>query len=663
MRPLRAIIPLVRRQPSAALVREAVWRVWKPYRSVRLQAAIRRGETRIAFRNLPYYKPDLSRIDAQSAETILSFADLICGGRFAFMGYPTASLGFPPPWNRDFVSGFEWEQLPASQMHPVVRHNGSDVKVPWELSRLQFLPVLAKAWRLSGKGHYREVAKDLLSDWLEKNPVGTGVNWTLAMETALRGMSLCFTLSLLQPLQPGEEMWERQVTRSVWEHLLYTESCLEFSHLVRSNHYLGNITGLLCMTMFLQGPGMARRRNQYLTQIQKEILRQVYEDGGDYEASFSYHVLVLQMFTSAFLLMRAEGVPIEQEFIVRLQKMYEYLAEIAGPCGYLPHVGDTDDGRVELLTSDLKQIITQPPDQRNSLLVSGMIGIGNGLFDLGYQGSFEDAAWYGLPAAKSKSNDSRQIVFPKSGVGVARSGTAEVIFCAIPNGIHGGGSHSHNDKLSLILRLGGQELFCDAGTFCYTRDAAKRNQFRSTRAHNTIMVDGEEQNLINPDKHYVFCIGNEAVVSAIEVKQNGAKIQMSASHSGYRRLGVEHKRSVTLCDGLLLVEDELAGSNEHSFEMNWNIPSPWRIAPVSGEEIVIAGPMRVHLQVSSTLPLECSEQPAQISRTYGGAIQPGTTVRIAGRGRFPCFIVTKVQWDERHEDTEYKYRAEKQVRC
>jgi hypothetical protein len=584
-------------------------------------------------------------MDTQSAEAILSFADLICGGKFAFMGYPTASLGFPPPWNRDFISGFEWEQLPASEMHPVVRHNGSDVKVPWELSRLQFLPVLAKAWRLSGTEHYREAAKTLISDWIEKNPVGTGVNWTLAMETALRGMSLCFTLSLLQPRKPGEEAWERQVTRSIWEHLLYTESCLEFSHLVRSNHYLGNITGLLCMAMFLRGPGIERRRNLYLAQIQKEILRQVYEDGGDYEASFSYHVLILQMFTSAFLLMRAEGVPIAQGFVTRLQKMYEYLAEIAGPSAYLPHVGDTDDGRVELLTSDLQQIITQSPDQRNSLLVSGMIGIGNGLFDLGYEGSFSDAAWYGLPAGKSKSNYSRQAVFPKSGVGIARSGIAEAIFCAIPNGIHGGGSHSHNDKLSLLLRLDGQELFCDSGTFCYTRDAAKRNQFRSTRAHNTIMVDGEEQNIINPDKHYVFCIGNEAVVSAIEVKHDADKIQMSASHSGYQRLGVEHRRSVTLSTDLLLIEDELTGSGEHSFEGHWNIPYPWRMERMNQDEIVIQGPTRVRLQVSSTLTLKCFSQSAQISRTYGGATQPGTTIRIAGRGRFPCSIVTKVQWE------------------
>src|SRR5208282_2413497 len=305
MRPLRAIVPMLIRESPVTLAREAVWRVWKPYRSIRLLSAMRRDPAPLGFREIPYYRPQLDGIDSSNARIILGVADLVRAGTFPFLGYVTADIGFPPRWNRDFVSGFEWEERPAAQLQPVVRHNGSDVKVPWELSRLQFLPVLAKAHLLSRDDKYREAARVLLLDWLKRNPVGVGVNWTLAMESALRGMSLCFMLSLLQPLRPEERGWGRAVIRSIWEHLLYTEASLEFSHVVRSNHYLSNIVALLCMATFLEGPDLERRRASYQHQVQEEIFRQVYEDGVDYEASLGYHVLVLQMFTSAYLLMRA----------------------------------------------------------------------------------------------------------------------------------------------------------------------------------------------------------------------------------------------------------------------------------------------------------------------------------------------------------------------
>ncbi len=75
-----------------------------------------------------------------------------------------------------------------------------------------------------------------------------------------------------------------------------------------------------------------------------------------------------------------------------------------------------------------------------------------------------------------------------------RSGDASVVFCAMPNGIHGKGSHTHCDKLSFVFRLGADEVFCDSGSRCYTRSAELRNLDRSTRAHNTLVIDGADQN-------------------------------------------------------------------------------------------------------------------------------------------------------------------------
>jgi hypothetical protein len=643
MRPLRALLPTLRRQSLAALAREAIWRLWKPYRSASYLAAIRREEPSLRFRPVPYYQPNLSDV-GDGASAIVGFADQICAGRFPFLGYETAELGFPPRWNVDFVTGFEWEHLPAAQVQPVVRHNGSDVKVPWELSRLQFLPVLAKAHLLTREPQYREAAKELFSDWQARNPVGIGVNWTLAMETALRGMSLCFLLSLMQPLRPDEEAWGKEVTGSIWQHLLYTESCLEFSHLPRSNHYLGNIVGLHCMATFLDGPGIERRRRSYQRRVQNEIFRQVYEDGGDYEASFSYHFLVLQMFTSSLLLMRADQCAPMPEFTARVRGMFSYLAELADDNGCVPQVGDADDGRVELLTSDLTQMITLRREDRNSLRVPGYLALGDALFNLGCGGDPSDSAWYGLRPSGKKAVRPRLTVFPKSGVAIGRNNNSEVVFCAIPNGIHGGGSHTHNDKLSMIVRIGGAELLCDSGTLWYTRDTRLRNRFRSTAAHNTVLVDGLEQNEIAPGWQSLFVIGDQVRVSAIDANDSVEEIRFAASHSGYGRIGVSHQRIVRLFPNRIFVEDTLSGAGNHSFELFWNLPGIWRLENWGqGRVFEFSGPSRVSFNFESNLALDLSHETVPVSRTYGGATEAATRIRVAGSGP-PSTIVTIIAW-------------------
>jgi len=54
------------------------------------------------------------------------------------MGYGTVDLSRKPKWNVDFVSGMDWPAIPLDNRH-CMRFDASDVKVPYELSRLQFI--------------------------------------------------------------------------------------------------------------------------------------------------------------------------------------------------------------------------------------------------------------------------------------------------------------------------------------------------------------------------------------------------------------------------------------------------------------------------------------------------------------------------------------------
>jgi uncharacterized heparinase superfamily protein len=518
---------------------------------------------------------------------------------------------------------------------------------------------LGKAYRITGEERYRDTAKDLLSHWIESNPVSVGVNWTIAMEAALRAMSICFLLNLLSPFRREEQTWVAAVTHSLAQHLHYIEANIEFSHLCTSNHYLGDIVGLYCLSVFLDGKGMASRRREYRRRIEVEMCCQVYEDGGDYEASTGYQVLVTQFFASAFLLMRAErSAPATPAFVERLRSMFRFLNTIAGASGELPQVGDCDDGRTELLLDDIQQMILLPVAKRNSLRIPGLLGLGQRLFGEGADaGAGDDALWYGLGDTSrnssleshpdgSSANSTK--VLPKSGIGILQQGSAEILFFAIPNGILGKGSHTHNDKLSFVLKVGGREVLCDSGTGCYTRDIATRNRFRSTAAHNTLRIDGAEQNRIFPGPHGLFILGEEAAVSPIETGRDAQGRFLRASHAGYRSLGVTHARTVRVVDGepAFVIEDKLEGHGVHDFELNFQLP-PDRTAEVTpienGVLCRIFGDVEVQLVVTGSVFLCGEMQPSLISTTYGATV-PASRVRIWGRATVPARITTQIWW-------------------
>jgi hypothetical protein len=200
----------------------------------------------------------------------------------------------------------------------------------------------------------------------------------------------------------------------------------------------------------------------------------------------------------------------------------------------------------------------------------------------------------------------------------------------MPNGLRGQGSHTHCDKLSIVFRLGLEEVFCDSGSRCYTRSAELRNLDRSTRAHNTLMVDGAEQNIVPTDPELLFWCGNEAVVSPIGLSEGG-EMAVRAWHHGYSRISIE-----------------LSGVGKHLLELRYILGPEWRVSSemMTGETVgcAIEGPRRLSLHCKSESPLAMVILPAQISREYGAEL-PASCIRIQTTAWLPAKVQTRVQWD------------------
>jgi Heparinase II/III-like protein/Heparinase II/III N-terminus len=641
----RSLTTVLRREPLPALIGEAAWRGLRSLRKTSFQLAGPDAACPVSFQPVGYYQLQKHLISGQAGTCILAYADAILRGEYPLMGYGSPQLGTQPDWQCDWASGKTWPLKNSGKIR-IVRHDGSDVKAPWELSRLQWSPVVAKAYVLTGDQKYREALRSLLTNWIVANPLAKGVNWTVAMEAALRGISLCLTMDLLWPFSLEEKPWLDQLTATLWQHLRFIEAHSEFSFLVRSNHYLSNIVGLTTLSAYLRGPGMRRRLRKSARAVQREVLVQTYADGGDGEASTGYHVLVAQMFLHSLLVQRRMGVVIAPEFETRLRLMFEWIDALADDAWKLPHLGDCDNGRVELLFDDIEQT-RLPAGERHSLRVGSLIGLASHLLQMRPGGHEQDAVWFGHTkvAGPGKREQKPISLLPDSGLAVLRVGRASIVFCAMPNGIHGKGSHTHCDKLSLVFRLGADEVFCDSGSRCYTRSAELRNQDRSTGAHNTLLIDGEDQNSLSSDPRLLFRCGNEAAVSTIS---SDGDETVRASHRGYSRIGIEHQRTVQLNESSLLVVDEVGGAGEHVIELRYILGPAWRASSemMSGKTVscVITGPRRMTLECESGSSLTLSLTPAEISREYGATI-PVSSIRIQTTACLPAKVQTRVQWD------------------
>jgi hypothetical protein len=130
--------------------------------------------------------------------------------------------------------------------------------------------------------------------------------------------------------------------------------------------------------------------------------------------------------------------------------------------------------------------------------------------------------------------------------------------------------HGHADALSVLFQAGGRDLLIDSGTYTYSGEQDWRRYFRSTRAHNTVVVDGLDQAV--QETAFQWSSPYRARLVSRELGYYEEPI-LIAKHDGYlRRCGVIHWRGILYWPpGLWVIIDRLAGSGEHVLELNWHL--------------------------------------------------------------------------------------------
>ena len=512
--------------------------------------------------------PPAERLPEQlrpAAERIRAEADDALAHRFAVLDSGPVELGPEIDWHLDFKSGHRWPAEPFGKVVGSRLDDDSDVRVPWELSRSHHLVTLARAACLFQDERYAAEVEAQLGSWLDANPPGVGVNWINPMEVGLRAVNWIWAIGTLRGFRDLDPELERRVTRSLQSHLRHIVTNFEGSPYLRSNHYLADILGVIALGAVLRDDPWAARWFRFARwDFARQMRKQVLPDGMSFEASLPYHGLALEMFLIAAHLAAWRGAALTQAYQERLRRMLDLSRAVRHPNGRLPLIGDGDSGRV------LPAGVDRPPTHDNLIWLGAAIATGERPLE---GDPHEEVAWtLGLEAWERCSKlgpraPQAPAAFPDGGVYVLRgAGTHAVVRCA-GVGQNGNGGHAHNDVLSFELSMGAP-LVVDPGTYAYTSDPAARNEFRSTRAHNTVVVDGEE---INPiAERELFRLHGIATPRVESWVEEPARVCLAGSHDGYRRLAepVTHRRMLELdrATGALTVSDALEGRGSHRAE-------------------------------------------------------------------------------------------------
>ncbi|WP_183078857.1 alginate lyase family protein [Sphingobacterium puteale] len=283
-----------------------------------------------------------------------------------------------------------------------------------------------------------------------------------------------------------------------------------YEYHILGNHLLENAFALCLGGAFFNNKNWHAKAVKIL---QNQLSEQILKDGGHFELSPMYHQIIF--YRTLELLDWYENYPKKDkkfEFFLRkiAEGMKSWLIEISFENGDIPLFNDAANG-IAMKTEDLLAYATR----------CGVNTVDIALGESGYR------------TYKGKNYEI------KVDVG--------------PIGADYQPGHAHADSLSFILYSNRQPLLVEQGTSTY-QIGFRRDLERSTSAHNTIVVAGKNQSEVWGG----FRVGARANTTVLAETEN----KLVASHDGYRKLNLAHKRSFGFKDDRIEIEDFLSSEAE-----------------------------------------------------------------------------------------------------
>lgn len=279
----------------------------------------------------------------------------------------------------------------------------------------------------------------------------------------------------------------------LYSQLILLEKKLEY-HLL-GNHLLEDAFSLFIGASFFNDERLFKRAEKLLVEQLKE---QVLPDGANYEQSPMYHCILLDRLLDCINIHRTD------ELVIYAQQMLGHLESIMWADGTIPMLNDSANG----IAPSSKQLF----DYASRL-------------DLQWKSKTLKECGY----RKMKGNSLEAIV-----------DIGNVMAPYQP-------SHTHADTFSYELRIEGKPFVVDTGISTYNK-TERRQYERSTKAHNTISVQGKDSSEVWAG----FRVARQCKVNVLCDKVN----YIEASHNGFKK---SCKRTFIVERDIFIVEDYYDG--------------------------------------------------------------------------------------------------------
>ena len=460
-------------------------------------------------------------------------------------------------WNKDFTTQKQWPIVPIRDL--VYRDClGGDPKDIWELNRHAFLLPLAKAWWLTQDQKYAHKVVDLMNSWIDQCPAYRGINWTSGIEFSIRQLSWIWSLKFIINSEAVTESFLNRVAQTMYLQTKYIEKNLSF-YSSANNHLISELCALVVVGNIL---GIDNWINKGQKLLCKYIESQILSDGSGAEQAPSYLAHTMEFYALS-LLELDETIP-----VIIQDRLYSgalYLRRMMGHDGLFGQFGDNDSGHILPISSDYYE--------HRSLL--NLISVLSDKPALLHSDADRDDKLFCLLGEKRyrtrlvSLHQKKKIVlpqaFPVGGYYIFEKiwGDLQIrlIFDCGFLGLPPMAGHGHMDALSFILEINSMPILVDPGTYAYFKDIRWRDYFRSTRAHNTIMIDDQDQSV--PVGRFLY--KNQVKAECIEFIEGDS---VTGSHDGYTRLKdpVVHTRNISLNSDHqeIIINDTLTCKSKHS---------------------------------------------------------------------------------------------------
>ena len=381
--------------------------------------------------------------------------------------------------SKDIFSGNDFQA--QNKFIPAYFDQG-DVKVPYEASRLQFLQKL-----------------DLLSVLKKDHDLNENVDinnfpliyWNSPMDVAIRNINLIFHRNFLEKNDLDSKILGNNkdlIDTYISQHYQFITENLENHGNVVGNHYLIELCSIILTLATYKFDGHEDETIYYLNELNKELNRQFYKDGTNFEGSSHYSAFV----TEALIIFKLSLDELQPdspllELIQKKVSSNRNLLNLLMINGELSQIGDNDSGRLFYFYHD----------EDNPLKMNWLINLIDHFYSFENKNTTEipnlkndavDLTGYSRvdhPLIKIFKNDFNLYSYPDFGIYIWRNDEGSEYFSIRCGqiGQNSVGGHSHYDQLSIECFAANKWIARDPGTGTYTDDIKTRNEFRSMKFH------------------------------------------------------------------------------------------------------------------------------------------------------------------------------------